>query len=479
MTEDRKRYSNPLIERYASPEMSALFSDLNKHRTWRSCWIALAESQAELGLGISAEQVEELRSKRDDIDFPAMARLERELRHDVMAGIRAYGEQCPGAKGIIHLGATSCFVTDNTELILYHRALELIRSRLLRVITELAGFAGKHRGLRCLGYTHFQPAQPTTLGKRAVLWLQDLLINWEDLDHLLSGYRIRGAKGATGTQDSFLKLFGGDQRKVTELDRRVCEKLGFGRRFPVSGQTYPRLWDSRILDLLKNIAQSAHKFAVDFRLMQHLKMVDEPFEEKQVGSSAMAYKRNPMRCERLCSLARYAMSQVQAADHTAANQWFERTLDDSAGRRMYLPQAFLALDSILLIYANVAAGARVYPTMIGRLLEQELPFLATETIIMQGVLRGGDRQLLHEAVRENAVAAAREIKERGSANRLLEMLAEDGRIPFDLEELKNLAFATDFSGRAESQVEEYLSEHVRPLLERHRDGAAAEGELRV
>lgn len=479
MAENRQRYSNPLIERYASPEMAAVFSDANKFRTWRRLWVALAESQAELGLSISEEQLSELRGKVDELNFEAMARLERELRHDVMAGIHAYGEQCPRAKGIIHLGATSCFVTDNTELIQYHQALELIRGRLLRVITELAGFAEKNKQLRCLGYTHFQPAQPTTLGKRAVLWLQELMLNWEDLEHLLSGYRLRGAKGATGTQDSFLKLFGGDHGKVKELDRKVCGKLGFERHFPVSGQTYPRLWDSRILDLLKNIAQSAHKFAVDFRLMQHLKMVDEPFEEKQVGSSAMAYKRNPMRCERLCSLARYAISQVQACDHTAANQWFERTLDDSAGRRLYMPQTFLAADAVLLIYANVLAGARVYPTMITRLLEQELPFLATETIIMQGVIRGGDRQQLHEAVRENAVAASREIKERGSPNPLLEMLARDDRIPFDLEQLRAFAFETDFSGRAESQVQEFLQEHVKPILELHRDSTAGGQELRV
>jgi adenylosuccinate lyase len=479
MAENKQRYSNPLIQRYASPEMGAVFSDTNKFRTWRRLWVALAESQAELGLSISEEQLAELRAKRDEINFEAMERLERELRHDVMAGIRAYGEQCPKAKGIIHLGATSCFVTDNTELIQYHQALQLIRSRLLRVIAELAGFAETHGSLRCLGYTHFQPAQPTTLGKRAVLWLQELMLNWEDLEHLLSGYRLRGAKGATGTQDSFLKLFGGDHGKVTELDRMVCEKLGFDRRFPVSGQTYPRLWDSRILDLLKNIAQSAHKFAVDFRLMQHLKMVDEPFEEKQVGSSAMAYKRNPMRCERLCSLARYAISQVQASDHTAANQWFERTLDDSAGRRLYMPQSFLAVDAVLLIYANVVAGARVYPTMITRLLEEELPFLATETIIMEGVMHGGDRQQLHEAVRENAVAASREIKEKGSPNPLLQMLARDDRIPFDLEQLKGFALMNDFSGRAESQVQEYLQEYVQPVLEQHRDSTAGEEELRV
>ncbi len=476
---DRDLYANPLIGRYASPEMSSIFSDANKFRTWRSCWIALAEAEAELGLSISEQQLDELRAKREDINFEVMAGKERELRHDVMAAIHAYGEQCPTAKGIIHLGATSCFVTDNTELIQYHQALKLVRSRLLRVIADLAGFAESHRSLCCLGYTHFQPAQPTTLGKRATLWLQELMINWEDLEYLMAGYRIRGAKGATGTQDSFLKLFGADHAKVKALDDRVCEKLGFNRRFPVSGQTYPRLWDSRIMDILKNIAQSAHKFAVDFRLMQHLKMVDEPFEQKQVGSSAMAYKRNPMRCERLCSLARYVIAQVQAADHTAANQWFERTLDDSAGRRLYLPQAFLAVDAILLIFANVVAGARVYPTMIARLLEEELPFLATETIIMQGVIRGGNRQLLHEAIRENALAAAREIKEQGSANRLLEKLAQDDRIPFDLEQLKEIAFVSDFTGRAVSQVEEYLRDHVQPVLEGNRGGAATKDDLRV
>ncbi len=474
------RYSNPLISRYASAEMGVVFSEGNRYRTWRRCWIALAEAQAELGLNISESQLAELRAKRDELNFAVMERKERELRHDVMAAIHAYGEQCPAAKGIIHLGATSCFVTDNTELIQYHQALRLVQRRLLRVIGELARFAEAHKALRCLGYTHFQPAQPTTLGKRATLWLQDLLIDWEDLERVLAGYRLRGAKGATGTQDSFLKLFGGDHEKVKELDRLVCEKLGFPTRFAVTGQTYPRLWDSRIMDLLKNTAQIAHKFAVDFRLMQHLKMVEEPFEEKQVGSSAMAYKRNPMRCERLCSLARYVMSQVQSADQTAANQWLERTLDDSAGRRLYLPQSFLAVDAVLILYAGIVKGACVYPKVTARLLEEELPFLATETVIMQAVVRGADRQVLHEAVRENAIAAAREMKEQGSPSRLLERLAEDGRIPFDLDELKEIAYGSDFSGRAERQVEEYLNEQVRPLLDRYRHlEAGGDEELRV
>ena len=472
-------YENPLITRYAGREMSALFSDQFKFTTWRRLWIALAEVQAELGLAISDDQLEELRAHREDIDFELQAAKERELRHDVMAAVLVYGERCPAARGIIHLGATSCFVTDNTELIQAYEALKIVRRRLGAVVLLLAGFAREHRDLVCLGYTHFQPAQPTTLGKRATLWLQDLLINWEDLQTLLDRFRLRGVKGATGTQDSFLKLFDGDHDKVRALDRRVCGKLGFGASFPVTGQTYPRLWDSKILDLLKNIALTAHKFAVDFRLMQHLKMVDEPFETRQVGSSAMAYKRNPMRCERLCSLARSVMSQGQAADHTAATQWFERTLDDSAGRRLYLPQGFLGVDAVLSIYANVLSGARVYPRVIQRLLEEELPFLATETVLMRAVLRGADRQVLHEAIREHAQEAAREIKEEGAPNRLFDRLAADPRVAFTLEELKAIAKGSDFAGRASAQVDEFLAEHVDPIHGELGEGQAAAEELRV
>ena len=408
-----------------------------------------------------------------------MEAKERELRHDVMAGVLAYGEQCPTARPIIHLGATSCFVTDNAELMQLNEALRLVQVRLRNVIAALARFAQEHRGLACLGYTHFQPAQPVTLGKRAALWLQDLVICFRDLERLLADFRLLGAKGATGTQDSFLKLFGGDAGKVRELDRRVCRKLGYEGSLAVSGQTYTRLLDSRILDALKNTASSAHKFAVDFRLLQHLKMVDEPFESKQVGSSAMAYKRNPMRCERLCSLARFVMSQAQAADQTAATQWLERTLDDSAGRRLYLPQAFLALEAALILYANVARGAVVYPRVAERLLAEELPFLATETILMKGVLRGGDRQSLHEAVREHAVAAAREMKEEAGSNRLLEKLAADGRLPFSLDELREIAYGTDFTGLAAAQVEEFLAQEVEPLLERSAHLQEPEGEVRV
>jgi adenylosuccinate lyase len=476
---DRSRYSNPLSERYASPAMSAIFSEDSKFRTWRRCWIALAEAQAELGLAISPEQLEELKAHRDQINYEFMEAKEREIRHDVMAAVLAYGELCPKARPIIHLGATSCFVTDNTELMQYYQALQLVQSRLKVLVAVLARFAEQWKGLACLGYTHLQPAQPTTLGKRACLWLQDLVLCFGDLERLLAGYRLLGAKGATGTQDSFLRLFGGDQDKVRELDRRVCAKLGFEASLPISGQTYTRLLDSRIMDVLKNICLAAHKLAVDFRLLQHLTILEEPFERKQVGSSAMAYKRNPMRCERICSLARFVMSQAAAADQTAATQWLERTLDDSAGRRLYLPQAFLATEAVLILAANVLAGPAVYPRVAERELREELPFLATEAILMQGVLRGADRQDLHEAIRERSLEAARAVKEEAADNRLLELLAEDPRVPFDLDELRRLAYGADFTGRAEAQVEEYLAGEVRPLLERYRDLPEPEGEIRV
>jgi len=400
-------------------------------------------------------------------------------RDDVMAGVLAYGEQCPSARGIIHLGATSCFVTDNAELLQLAEALRLVQGRLKTVIAELARFSAAHKSLACLGYTHFQPAQPVTLGKRAALWLQDQVILFRDLERLLADFRLLGAKGATGSQDSFLKLFGGDAGKVRELDRRVCRKLGFEGSLPISGQTYTRLIDSRILDVLKNIALAAHKFAVDFRLLQHLKMVDEPFESRQVGSSAMAYKRNPMRCERLCSLARFVISQAQATDQTAAPQWLERTLDDSAGRRLYLPQVCLAVDAVLILYTNVVRGAVVYPRVARRPLQEELPFLATETILMQAVLRGGDRQSLHEAIREHALAAAREMKEEAADNRLLEKLAADGRFPFRLDELREITYGTDFTGLSASQVQDYLTGEVEPLLARYAHLGGPETQVRV
>jgi adenylosuccinate lyase len=464
MEESRAGYRNPLAARYASREMDAIFSDDTKFRTWRRCWVALAESQHELGLPVSRKQIDELKRFQDDINYPLMEEKERELRHDVMAALLAYGEQCPAAKPILHLGATSCFVTDNSELIQVHRALLLLRRRLLSVMTVYADAAEQYKALACLGYTHFQPAQPTTLGKRITLWLQDLEICAHDLERLLAGYRIRGIKGATGTQDSFLTLLEGDHAKVTLLDELVCRKLGYTSVFPVCGQTYPRLQDARVLDLLKNIAVSSHKAATDFRLMQHLKMVDEPFKEKQVGSSAMAYKKNPMRCERLCSLARYVMSLSPAADQTASLQWFERTLDDSAGRRLYLPEAFLAADALLLLAESVVSGMRVYPRMIARLLSSELPFLATETIMMSAVKKGADRQVVHEALRQGALEAARRIKEEAEGNPLLELLAADQGIPFDLGELTAICTSGSFTGRAEQQVTEYLDRVVRPLL---------------
>jgi len=464
MEESRAGYRNPLAARYASREMDGIFSDDTKFRTWRRCWVALAESQHELGLPVSAAQIDELKRFRDDINYPFMEEKEQELRHDVMAALLAYGEQCPAAKPILHLGATSCFVTDNSELIQVHRALLLLRRRLLAVLAVYAEAAEQYKALPCLGYTHFQPAQPTTLGKRITLWLQDLEICARDLERLLTGYRIRGIKGATGTQDSFLTLLEGDHAKVTLLDKLVCRKLGYETAFPVCGQTYPRLQDARVLDLLKNIAVSCHKAATDFRLMQHLKMVDEPFKEQQVGSSAMAYKKNPMRCERLCSLARYVMSLSPAADQTASLQWFERTLDDSAGRRLYLPEAFLAADALLLLAESVVSGMRVYPRMIARLLSSELPFLATETIMMAAVKKGASRQAVHEALRQGALEAARRIKEEAEGNPLLELLAADQGIPFDLGELKALCTSRSFTGRAEQQVTEYLDQVVRPLL---------------
>jgi len=479
MAQDRTVYANPLISRYASREMSAIFSEQAKARKWRLCWVVLAEAEGELGLPIGEEQVAELKAFQDRIDYEAIEEKEKRLRHDVMAALLAYGDQCPRARGILHLGATSCYVTDNTELMQFHEALLLLRRRLAAAIRALADFAATHKGLRCLGYTHFQPAQPTTLGKRACLWLQDLMICLEDLKHLLAGYRLRGVQGTTGTQDSFLKLFDGDHARVKRLNELVCRKLGFAGSFPICGQTYTRLFDSRLMDLLKNIAQSASKFAVDFRLMQHLKMLEEPFEEEQVGSSAMAYKKNPMRCERLCSLARIVMSFASAADQTAANQWFERTLDDSAGRRIYMPQAFLGVEAVLLLAGNVVSGARVYPKVIARLLAEELPFMATETILMEGSKLGNDRQSLHEAVRQNALEAGREIKEQGLPNTLLAKLADDPRIPFDLEQLERMTYNTDFSGRAERQVEEYLAEIVEPALAEEGVGPEAGAEIRV
>ncbi len=460
MQEDR--YSNPLIDRYASPEMAAIWSPRRKFTTWRRLWVWLAEAQAELGLPIRAEQIEQMRARQDDIDFDLAARYERELRHDVMAHVHAFGDQCPEARAIIHWGATSCFVTDNTDLILIREALELIERRLAAVLRVLEPFAREHRNLPCLAFTHFQPAQPTTVGKRATLWMYDWVLDLESVQEERRRLRARSTKGTTGTQASFLQLFEGDHAKVRELERRVAQKMGFEQTYAVTGQTYPRKVDSRVLDVLSGIAQSCQKFATDIRLLAHRKELEEPFEKKQIGSSAMAYKRNPMRSERICALARYLICESANAAQTAAQQWLERTLDDSANRRLAIPQAFLAADAILVLAANVASGLVVYPRVIERNFQQELPFMATEAILMAAVAAGGDRQELHERIRQHSQAAAAEVKQHGRPNDLIDRLKADpafAQLP--LEELLEPA---RFIGRAPEQVEEFLEEVVSPLL---------------
>ena len=467
-------YDNPLIARYASREMAALFSPQRRISTWRRLWVALAEAEAELGLPITAEQIEELRAAVDDVDFEAARKYERQFRHDVMAHVHAYGDRCPRARGIIHLGATSCYVTDNADLILMREGLQRIRQRLVNLIVAWGDFAQAHRELPCLGFTHFQPAQPTTVGKRATLWCYDLVIDLEEIDHRLEALGFRGAKGTTGTQASFLELFRGDHEKVRALDHLVAEKMGFRHLFPVTGQTYPRKVDAQILQSLSGIAQSAHKAATDLRLLQGLKELEEPFEASQIGSSAMAYKRNPMRAERICSLARFLMSLSGGMEQMAAVQWLERTLDDSAQRRLAIPQAFLAADAILILYENVVRGLEVRPAVIARRLAEELPFMATETALMQAVERGGDRQDLHERIRQHSLAAAREVKEFGWANDLLDRLARDPA--FAQVDLHALADARRFVGRAPEQVDEFLRLFVDPL---RAQASAAQDEVRV
>lgn len=462
----RNTYENPLGQRYASREMLELFSPDRKFKTWRSLWIALAEAERELGLNISQEQIDELKLHRDDINYEAAEAREREVRHDVMAHVHAYGEQCPKAKGIIHLGATSCYVGDNTDLIIMAGATKLIRDKLVTVIGRLSEFALKYKDLPTLGFTHFQPAQLVTVGKRACLWIQDLLMDIEDLDHLLDNFRLLGSKGTTGTQASFLSLFDGDHEKVKRLDGIIAEKMGFSKVFPVSGQTYPRKLDSRVLNVLSGIAQSAYKFSNDIRLLQSLKEVEEPFEEKQIGSSAMAYKRNPMRSERISSLARYVVVDALNPAITASTQWFERTLDDSANRRISIAEAFLAVDAILNIYINVSGGLVVYPKVIERHIFDELPFMATENILMEAVKRGGNRQELHERLRVHSMEAARGVKERGCKNDLMERLASDSLFNMKLEELMSVLNPENYTGRAPQQVEEFIGEYVKPLLEK-------------
>jgi len=472
-------YASPLVERVATKDMIALWSPQKKFSTWRRCWVALAEAEQELGLPITDEQLDEMRAHVDDIDFEAARKFEEELRHDVMAHIHAYGAVAPRAKPIIHLGATSCYVGDNTDLILIREGLELLLGKAVNVLSRLAEFARKWRDLPTLGYTHYQPAQVVTLGKRACLWAQDILMDVEALEQVLGNLRCRGVKGTTGTQASFLALFDGDSEKVRQLDRRVAEKLGFRQSYPVTGQTYPRKVDTQVLSVLAGIGESVHKFATDMRLLQNLKEIEEPFGEKQVGSSAMAYKRNPMRCERACALARFLMVSPLHGSFTTAAQWFERTLDDSAIRRLSLPEAFLACDGILNLYLSVMENPAVYPKVIERRLKSELPFMATENILMACVKRGGDRQEVHEVIRRHAQAAAARVKLEGADNDLLDRLAADPAIGMTRAEIDEALDVRQFVGRAPQQVDEFLREDVTPILDRHRDRLGAASDVRV
>lgn len=461
----KNTYESPLNTRYASREMQTLFSPDMKFKTWRRLWIALAESEMELGLPITREQVDELKQHQDDINYEYAEKMEKEVRHDVMAHVHAYGAQCPKAKGIIHLGATSCFVTDNADIIIYSKALKLIKAKVINVIKKLSDFAYKYRNLPTLGYTHFQPAQLVTVGKRACLWIQDLLFDLDELDFVTEHLCLLGNKGTTGTQASFLKLFDGDHEKVKKLERLIAEKVGFRKVVPVSGQTYTRKQDSRILNVLSAIAQSAYKFSNDLRLLQHMKEMEEPFEKNQIGSSAMAYKRNPMRSERISSLARYVIVNALNAPITASTQWFERTLDDSANRRISIPEAFLAVDAILNIYINVVDGLVVYPKMIEKRVREELPFMATENILMEAVKRGGDRQALHERIRIHSMAAAARVKSEGLNNDLIERIANDSAFGLDISDLNEVLNPRNYIGRSVEQVEEFINDYVKPVLD--------------
>ncbi|MCR0203903.1 adenylosuccinate lyase [[Clostridium] innocuum] len=473
------RYVSPLGQRYASEEMQRIFSNDMKFRTWRKLWIALAESEKELGLDITQEQIEELKVHAEDINYDVAKEREKIVRHDVMSHVYAYGQQCPNAKGIIHLGATSCFVGDNTDLIVMYEALELIKKKLVNVLAELEKFALAHKDLPVLAFTHFQPAQPTTLGKRAAIWAQDLLLDYEELCFLLENKKLRGCKGTTGTQASFMELFDNDEAKVKQLDQMVAQKMGYEKSFPVSTQTYSRKVDSRILNALGSIAQSAHKFSNDIRLLQNLKEVEEPFEKGQIGSSAMAYKRNPMRSERMASLANYVIADTLNPAITAATQWFERTLDDSANKRISIPEAFLAVDGILDLYLNITDGLVVYPKVIEAHLMKELPFMATEMILMDAVKAGGDRQELHERIRVHSMAAGKVVKEEGLDNDLLERIAADDMFPMNMEQLKAIMSPINFVGRAPSQTAEFFNECIDPILEAEKDALGLHAEINV
>ena len=473
------RYQSPLSERYASKEMQYIFSPDMKFRTWRKLWIALAETEQELGLNITDEQIEELKAHQNDINYEVAREREKVVRHDVMSHVYAYGVQCPKAKGIIHLGATSCYVGDNTDIIVMKEALLLVRTKLVNVIAELAKFADEYKALPTLGFTHFQPAQPTTVGKRATLWMQEFLLDLEDLNHVIDTLKLLGSKGTTGTQASFLELFNGDHSTVEKLDPMIAAKLGFRDCYPVSGQTYSRKVDTRVLNVLAGIAASAHKFSNDIRLLQHMKEVEEPFEKTQIGSSAMAYKRNPMRSERIASLSRYVMADALNPAMTSSVQWFERTLDDSANKRLSVPEGFLAIDGILDLCLNVVDGLVVYPKVIEKHLLAELPFMATENIMMDAVKAGGDRQELHEKIRTLSMEAGRNVKEKGLDNNLLELIAADPSFNLSFEELQKSMDPSRYTGCAKEQVETFLSQVVQPLLEQYKEQLGLKAEINV
>lgn len=475
----KNTYETPLNSRYASKEMQYLFSPDFKFKTWRRLWIALAESEMELGLNITQEQIDELKAHAEDINYDVATEREKLVRHDVMSHVYAYGVQCPKAKGIIHLGATSCYVGDNTDIITMTEAMKLIRTKLVNLMDKLSKFALEYKDLPCLGFTHFQPAQPTTLGKRASLWLNDLLLDYEQLEFQISQMKLLGSKGTTGTQASFMELFEGDTDKVKALDRKITEKMGYKEFYPVSGQTYSRKVDTQVLFALSNIAQSAAKFTNDLRLLQHLKEVEEPFEKNQIGSSAMAYKRNPMRSERISSLARYVMADVMNPTITAATQWFERTLDDSANKRISVAEAFLATDAILEIYINVTDGLVVYPKMIEKRLMSELPFMATENIMMEAVKHGGDRQELHEKIRVHSMAAGKVVKQDGGENDLLERIANDPAFGVTLEQLNEIMKPELYVGRAPQQTEEFVENYIKPITEKYSDVLGMSVEVKV
>ncbi len=472
-------YVSPLSQRYASRQMQYIFSPDKKFRTWRRLWIALAEVEKELGLDITDEQIEELKAHAEDINYEDAAAREKVVRHDVMSHVYAYGLQCPKAKGIIHLGATSCYVGDNTDIIIMREALLLVRRKLINVLDRLSGFADEYKGQPTLGFTHFQPAQPTTVGKRATLWMNEFVLDLDEVDHVIGSLKLLGSKGTTGTQASFLELFDGDLDKVDRLDPMIAEKMGFSACYPVSGQTYSRKVDTIVLNALGGIAASAMKMATDIRLLQHLKEVEEPFEKSQIGSSAMAYKRNPMRSERICSLARFVMVDVLNPAVTSGTQWFERTLDDSANKRLSVPEAFLAIDGILDLCINVTDGLKVYPKVIEKRLMAELPFMATENIMMDAVKAGGDRQELHERIRELSMQAGRRVKEEGLDNNLLDLIAADPAFGLDAEALKKSMDPSRYIGCAPHQVERFLAEVIRPILDANRDELGVEAQINV